>query len=97
MLLPRARLLRQCEVEKRLQKASLSLPITKSANKRGGGSETVEIYDRRIVARLTSLVKDILPGDKLFSTSLSYFRVELLRAKSLFSLNEGHIQAYSLQ
>jgi hypothetical protein len=78
-------------------RASLSLPITKSANKRGGGSETVEIYDQRIVARLTSLVKDKLPGDKLFSMSMSYFRVQLLRAKSFFSLDDLHIQAYSLR
>jgi hypothetical protein len=78
-------------------KASLSLPITKSVNKRGGGSETVEVYDRRIVARLASLAKDKLPGDKLFSISMSFFRIMLLRAKSFFSLDDLHIQAYSLR
>jgi hypothetical protein len=77
------------------RRASLSLPITKSRNKRAVGSETVEIYDQRIVARLASLVEDILPGDKLFSMSMSYFRVQLLRAKSFFSLDDLHIQAYS--
>jgi hypothetical protein len=42
-------------------------------------------------------VKDILPGDKLFSMSMSYFRVQLLRVKSFFSLDYLHIQAYSLR
>jgi hypothetical protein len=78
-------------------RASLSLATAKSANEHGSGEETVKFTDHRIVARLTSPVKDILPGDKLFSTSMSYFRVELKRAKSLFSLDDLHIQAYSLQ
>ena len=42
-------------------------------------------------------MKDILPGDKLFSMSMSYFRVQLLRAKSFLSLDDLHIQAYSLR
>ncbi len=78
-------------------RASLSLPITKSLNKRLGGCETVEVYDPGIVARLASLVKDKLPGDKLFGMSMSFFRIMLLRAASFFGLHDLQIQAYSLR
>jgi hypothetical protein len=78
-------------------RASLSLPITKSLNKRLGGCETVEVYDPRIVARLALLVKVKLPGDKLFSMSMSFFRIMLLRAASFFGLHDLQIQAYSLR
>jgi hypothetical protein len=78
-------------------RASLSLPITKSLNKRLGGCETVEVYDPRIVARLALLVKVKLPGDKLFGMSMSFFRIMLLRAASFFGLHDLQIQAYSLR
>jgi hypothetical protein len=79
------------------QASACLLPITKSLNKRSGGSETVEVYDPRIVARLASLAKDKLPGDKLFGMSMSFFRTLLLRAKSFLSLVDLQFQACSLR
>ena len=72
-------------------KAHLSLPDTKTS-KRRWRSESVGLYDAKVVKLLTMLCENRQPGDKVYSGSAATFRKQLR-----WALSALHIQVQSMR
>jgi len=79
-----------------LLKAHLSLPDTKTS-KRHGRSESVSLYDAKVVKLLAMLCENRQPGDKVYPGSAATFRKRLGLALSALGMADLDIQVQSMR
>ena len=79
-----------------LLRAHLSLPDTKTS-KRHGRSESVSLYEAKVVKLLFMLCEKRQPGDKVYSSSPGTFRKRFALALTALGMDDLDIQIHSMR